>query len=239
MSLPYGFVKTRIVSEPKLTSLHRAHETQYHLHVKVQVGDATWDVAINVGTSDADDLLKYKLIYDFRHPVTATLAATNPGQSDLTGKNALPALDFCRSDLLANTGAWRDSDTMDGSYASEPVASLRRLLERAKENNLDVYIFGRFYDTGDGIHDTHMNQGSTKGFIHEPGNDKNDHNDIWQDGAVIVDVTDHDVSEWAAYFAAFSQQLVPTDDLGNPKPGAKPIDDAVAIPASSEAERVS
>jgi uncharacterized protein YukJ len=26
--------------------------------------------------------------------------------------------------------------------------------------------------------------------------------------------------EWAAYFAAFNQQLVPTDELGNPLPGA-------------------
>jgi hypothetical protein len=26
--------------------------------------------------------------------------------------------------------------------------------------------------------------------------------------------------EWAAYFAAFNQQLVPTDELDNPLPGA-------------------
>jgi hypothetical protein len=29
--------------------------------------------------------------------------------------------------------------------------------------------------------------------------------------------------EWAAYFAAFNQQLVPTGDLGNPLPGAATI----------------
>jgi uncharacterized protein YukJ len=29
--------------------------------------------------------------------------------------------------------------------------------------------------------------------------------------------------EWAAYFAAFNQQLVPTDDLGNPQPNAKTL----------------
>jgi uncharacterized protein YukJ len=28
---------------------------------------------------------------------------------------------------------------------------------------------------------------------------------------------------WAAYFAAFQQQFVPTDDLGNPRPGSRPI----------------
>jgi uncharacterized protein YukJ len=81
-------------------------------------------------------------------------------------------------------------------------------------------VFGRFYAEGDGIHDTHMNQGSTKSFIHRPGDDSNDHNDIWQDGAVMVDLGE---PEWAAYFAAFNQQLVPTDDLGNPKPGGATI----------------
>jgi uncharacterized protein YukJ len=232
MSLPYGFVKTKIVSEPELKALHRGHETQYHLHVQLQVDDATWDVAINVGTNDADDLLKYKLVYDFRHSIIGTLASTNPGSRTLTGQNALPALDFCRSDILSNTGPWRDSDPMDGTNSPEPVASLRRLLERAKQEELDVYIFGRFYNTGDGIHDTHMNQGSTKQFIHQPNNDGNDHNDIWQDGAVMIDVK---APEWAAYFAAFSQQLVPTDDLGNPEDGARPIDDASVIPASETA----
>jgi uncharacterized protein YukJ len=37
---------------------------------------------------------------------------------------------------------------------------------------------------------------------------------------VLVDVGE---PEWAAYVAAFNQQLVPTDDLGNPLPGAATI----------------
>jgi len=57
-------------------------------------------------------------------------------------------------------------------------------------------------------------------FLHRADDDSNDHNDIWQDGAVLVDLGE---PEWAAYFAAFEQQLVPTDDLGNPKPGAQTI----------------
>jgi uncharacterized protein YukJ len=65
-----------------------------------------------------------------------------------------------------------------------------------------------------------MNQGSTKSFIHRPSDDSNDHNDVWQDGAVIVNVGE---PEWVGYFAAFNQQLVPTDDLGNPLPGAATI----------------
>jgi uncharacterized protein YukJ len=31
--------------------------------------------------------------------------------------------------------------------------------------------------------------------------------------------------EWAAYFTAFTQQLVPTDNLGNPDSNSHPIGD--------------
>lgn len=220
MTLVYGFVKTKVTSEPKLKPSHHGHETQFHLHCNLDVDGDKWDVAINVGTNDADDLLKYKLVFDFRHPLIQTLAAAEPGSHELTDRHGLPALDFMRSDLLQSTGKWRDSDVMDGSDDSEPALSLKRLLSRAHQNNLDVYIFGRFFDQGDGLHDVHMNQGSTKQFIHRPGDDSNDHNDVWQDGAVIVDVG---APEWAAYFSAFNQQLVPTDDLGNPLPNAATI----------------
>jgi hypothetical protein len=169
MTLAYGYVKTKVTSEPKLKPSHHGHETQYHLHCNLSVDGGTWDVAVNVG---------------------------------------------------ANTGKWRDSDVMDGSDAVEPAGSLKRLLSRARQNNLDVYIFGCFYSQGGGLHDVHLNQGSTKSFVHRPGDDSNDHNDIWQDGAVLVDVGE---AEWAAYFSAFNQQLVPTDDLGNPLPGGTTI----------------
>lgn len=221
MALPYGFVKARMTSGPRMKASRHRSEIQYHLHFSLRVSGADWDVAVNVGTNDADDLLKYKLVYDFRHGLIQTLAAAPAGANELTGQGALPALDFVRGDVLANTGAWRDSDVMDGSGSPEPVASLQRLLVKAHAAQADVYVFGRFYTGGDsGIHDTHMNQGSTGGFVHRPGDDSNDHNDIWQDGAVLVDLGE---PEWAAYFAAFNQQLVPTDDFGNPRPGARTI----------------
>lgn len=220
MSLPYGFVKAKIDSDPTLKPTRHRSEIQYHLHFKLLVGRADWDVALNVGTNDSDDLLKYKLVYDFRHPITATLSAAAAGQNDLTGTTQLPALDYVRSDVLANTGAWRDSDVLDGTEAPEPVAALRRLIIRARQAQAHVYVFGRFYSEGDGIHDTHMNQGSSGSFLHRDVDDSNDHNDIWQDGSMFVDFGQ---PEWAAYLAAFNQQGVPTDDLGNPQPGARTI----------------
>jgi uncharacterized protein YukJ len=224
MTLKYGYVKCKVVSEPVLKASRHGHETQYHLHATVRVGAEDWDVAINVGTNDADDLLSYRLVFDYHHPLREALAANSPGFHDLTGTHGLPALDFLRTDVLAETGPWRRSDVMDGSEIPEPVATLKRLLHNAKAAAADVYVFGRTYAPPDkGIHDVHLNQGSSGGFVHQPGNDRNDHNDIWQDGAVLVDLGQ---PEWAAYFTAFTQQKVPTDDLGNPGAGSHGIADS-------------
>jgi uncharacterized protein DUF2278 len=224
MTLSYGFVKCKVVSDPKLQSSRHGSETQYHLHATLNVGGKPWDTAINVGTDDSDDLLRYKLVYDFQHAVAATLRGAQGGFTDLTDKNAVPALDFLRTDLLSGTGSWRETDVMDGSTQVEPVASLLRLLAKAKAQSADVYIFGRTYTDGDlGIHDVHMNQGSSGSFLNNGRDDHNDHNAVWQDGGVMVDFGD---PEMAAYFTAFTQQNVPTDGLGNPAKGAHGIEDA-------------
>lgn len=229
MALKYGCVKCKIVSDPVLKPSHHGHETQYHLHATLEVKSADgslqhWDTAINVGTNDADDLLRYRLAFDFHHTILQSLSDMPAGFQDLTQKHDFPALDFLRSDILAETGDWRDSDVMDGSEEVEPVATLKRLLTRAKNQGLDVYIFGRTYTGGGkGIHDVHMNQGSDKPFLNNGEDDHNDHNDVWQDGAVIVNVGQ---PEWAAYFTAFTQQRVPTDDLGNPRANSFEITEA-------------
>jgi hypothetical protein len=129
---------------------------------------------------------------------------------------ALPALDFLRTDVLKGTGQWRETDVMDGSEESEPIPSLERLLRSARQNKSDIWIFGRRYDSGDGIHDIHMNQGSSGRFLNKGQN--NDHNMAWQDGGIIVD---EGKPQLAAYFTVFTQQLVPTEDDGNPTDDAR------------------
>jgi uncharacterized protein YukJ len=226
MPLAYGFVKCRVVGGIRIKGSRRKHETQYHLHANLAVDgtQGNWDVAVNVGTDDADDLLRYRLALDFHSPIVAQLTAATPGKVDLTSTDALPALDFLRSNVLAETGKWRDSDVMDGSEDKEPYRSLSRLLQKAVVSGWTTYVFGRFYTDGaNGIHDIHMNQGSTGAFEHRAGDDSNDHNDVWQDGAVIVDMGE---AGWAAYFTAFTQQNVPTDDLGNPAGDAHEISDS-------------
>ncbi len=225
MALTYGFLKCKVISDPALKATKRNSEIQYHLHTTLRIANhdgsgEDWDSAINVGTNDSDDLLKYQLVFDFQHPLTGALSAAPSGFSDLTGALRLSALDFLRSDVLKQTGSWRPSDVMDGSDQAEPIASLLRLLRKARSNQLDVYVFGRKYSDGLGIHDVHMNQGSQGQFLNNGRDDHNDHNDIWQDGAVLVDLGG---SQWAGYFTAFTQQLAPTDRLGNPVSGSHPI----------------
>jgi uncharacterized protein YukJ len=65
-----------------------------------------------------------------------------------------------------------------------------------------------------------MNQGSKGSFLNNGVDDHNDHNDIWQDGALIVDFGE---LQLAAYFPAFTQQMVPTDPLGNPQGQSHPF----------------
>src|SRR5262252_7391952 len=123
MSLAYGFVKSKLASEPLLKAGAHRSETQYHEHFSVMANGNRWDVAVNVGTNDTDDLLKYKLVNDFHHPLIQILSASPPGVHDLTGTTDIPAIDYVRSDVLRETGDWRQSDVMDGTEVPEPVAT--------------------------------------------------------------------------------------------------------------------
>lgn len=170
MSLNYGFGKCKVVSDPVPKPSRHKQEIPYHLHATLGVpgSDGTaqnWDSAISVGANDTDDLLRYRLAFDYHNPILTTLKAAAAGFSD-----------------------------------PEPVASLRKLLTTAHSTGVHVYIFGRTYTDGSpGIHDVHMNQGSSGSFLDNGQDDHNDHNDIWQDGAVLVDLGNPDQSSHSRF----------------------------------------
>jgi hypothetical protein len=74
---------------------------------------------------------------------------------------------------------------LPGGRAEEkqPPANLSALLAKAFHGQNDVYVSGRFYGEGNGVHGVRMNQGSRGRYIHRPGEDGNGHNDIWRYGA--------------------------------------------------------
>ena len=89
------------------------------------------------------------------------------------------------------------------------------------EKERDNY-FG--FTPGNGIHDIHMNQGSSDAFMKYDG--------IWQDGGLIIHLPDE--NKWIAIFLAFQSQCFHTDDAQGhripdvcdkvpPKPGDKSV----------------
>jgi hypothetical protein len=99
----------------------------------------------------------------------------------------------------------------------------------------EVYAFGerwgpedardKFFgfSPGNGIHDIHMNQGSSASFAKYDG--------VWQDGGLIIHLPDE--NKWIAIFLAFQSQCFHTDDAQGhripdvcddvPQPGAKNV----------------
>ena len=217
MPLEYGYLKAVIAGAARIVGPDRRGE--YHLHANLRASPDTgaplWDMAINVGSSDASDRLKYRITFSFSHPIQATLRAAVAGWHDLTGVRSLPAVDFLRSTVLRGTGSWTDSDVQDGTANKEPYASLSRLIQGTMGRPHFAYVFGRPYPGGPpfGVHDVHMNQGST-------GNQRSN-NALWQDGGLLLDLQ----SECVACFSAFTKQFVPTDAEGSPTVSAEPIAD--------------
>jgi len=153
MTLRYGHVRAKVISVTGLKASPHRNEIQYHLHASMQVGAQRWDVAINVGTNDADDLLQYRLVCDYHHPLTQNPSRRRQiGATDLTGTAALPALDSLRSDVLAETGplATERRHGRVRSCPNRPPSLFAGCSIAQKGEQADVYIFGRFYSEGNG-----------------------------------------------------------------------------------------
>lgn len=219
----YGVVKGPVASPPWLKPRPGPGETQYHAHFSLGVDGAPCDVAVNVGTDDRNDLLKFKIIQNFTHPLLDLVRAQEGDSRALSGSAALPALDYVRSDLLKGTGAWQLSEIMDGSETREPYATLKGLIAEAQKSGDRLFAFGRFYPDGPkGVHDIHMNQGSRgRHYRNAPDNPNGDVNQVWQDGALIID---RKAGGAVLFIAAFQKQLVPTDASGYPVWGGRSIE---------------
>src|SRR5271170_2024569 len=90
MALSYGFIKCKLKSASVLKASRHRREIQYHIHTTLQSDDGDWDSAINVGTNDSDDLLRYKLVYDYHNSLIEEIRGAAPGFSELKGTDALP-----------------------------------------------------------------------------------------------------------------------------------------------------
>ncbi|RAL04440.1 YukJ family protein [Aspergillus ibericus CBS 121593] len=175
------------------------------------------EAAINVKSTGRDSRLVYWFDQDFTHPITETLTDLDEGfhllksyahrryrrdESDLKG------LDFIRTEGLVDIEAGTILSEADTGPNNAVLQKLEPILNDAISRGATVYIFGSSY--GSGIHDIHMNQGSSSSY----------ENGIYEDGALIFRFDD---GHWEAVFLAFASQEIPTNDKGEAEEDSKSL----------------
>ncbi|OCT49961.1 hypothetical protein CLCR_07588 [Cladophialophora carrionii] len=116
------------------------------------------------------------------------------------------ALDYLRTPDLVHVQEGRLLPYDEHGPDNDILDQLRPILDDAIRQQADVYLYGSRFDSGDGIHDVHMNQGS-------PGRRFRKDNGVNTDGGILFRFPD---GHWEAVFLAFASQQIPTDDDGHP-----------------------
>jgi uncharacterized protein YukJ len=205
-----------------------------HFQVRLVDDDRTsYRIAVNVRSQQSPPDLLYLVDDDLRHPVTAMLSGLASGWHALAPGPGGPNLDFIRANLfdraamrvLPSDVAGPDNDLADllDHYAQRAIgdaaAGVYAFGQRwGPEQGKPDKVFG--FEPGDGVHDIHMNQGSSGEFRRDNG--------VWQDGGLIM----HFPSEnrWVGIFLAFQSQAWHTDDTtGDPLDDGGGGDETAAV----------
>ena len=226
----YGVLAARALDTRREDGTDTPH---YQLHVVD--GGEHWRIAVNVESQQAPSELLYLVLDDFRHPVNALLDAMAPGWHELPPPGVGAAnLDYVRGNLFDRAQMRLLPPALEG-----PDNDLADLLDHwcrraTGDATATVFAFGqRFgpergvadkvfgFEPANGVHDIHMNQGSTGRFRRDNG--------VRQDGALILRFPADD--RRVAIFLAFQSQAFHTDDAtGDPLgPDGAPAADAAAV----------
>lgn len=196
-------------------------------HYQVHVVDETthWRIAVNVKSKLFPSELLYRVVEDFRHPVTDLVGELGPGFHELASRPDSGALDFIRGNLFDRAAMRPLPHNVPGpdNDLNEKIAAF---VSRAiQDEHATIYAFGERWGPepgrsdkhfgflpGNGIHDIHMNQGNHDRFRRDDG--------VWQDGAMLLHfpaIVDADGSQvfpeqWVGVFLAFQSQAWHTDD---------------------------
>ncbi|KAG0226678.1 hypothetical protein BGW42_003468 [Actinomortierella wolfii] len=156
--------------------------------------------AINVKSREEESRLVFWVKRRFLHPITDVLAPLDRGFYRIPNPQvpSLKGLDYIRTPglIFPSCGTLLEHDTPEPNNSMLSV--MKPILRRAIEKHATVYLFGARFNTKDGMHEVHMNQGSLEKYA----------NDVGKDGALIIKFKDH----WEAVFLAFGSQKTPTDD---------------------------
>jgi uncharacterized protein YukJ len=207
----YGVLKGTILG-------HVRDANDDHYQILVRAGRDMFRVAVNMksATRKAPSVLKFQMIAQLPGEMIKKLGALGEGFTALRSARDGLALDYMRSGLMqprklktVPSGAAKGA----GLLEEELVDAVTDAME---EQGSFIYVFGRRwgpergrgdqyfkFSPGNGIHEIHMNQGSSGKY--------RTHNGIYQDGAVMFSEPG---GKWKAFFLTFASQSFKTDDRG-------------------------
>jgi uncharacterized protein YukJ len=196
-----------------------------HLDLQFKDSKGSYYANINVESGDSSDSrLVYWNVTNLPSSLTTQLQALDPGYHALPPTSDL-ALDYIHSGLIDLSAGEIVDYASPSSQSTTPsiLPTLEPVLKQAISAHAQVYIFGSEYSDPassgkpavTGIHDVHMNQGSTGSF--------SDDNAAKSDGALIIYIQDQGNAgsgQWVGVFLAFASQASQTDDTGNAVSGS-------------------
>jgi uncharacterized protein YukJ len=227
MALHYGILRGRV-------DVFKREDDFSTPHLQIRVVDShnqAWRVPVNVLSGDQSLVIFHRLDPLQNHPILAALPQVATGFTLLlpAARSAASALDYFRAPLfdwptgvaVPHTGPGANDDLQD---------VLVTYLKQLRDQNGELFAFGaKFpepgqrpdprpidheFQTVQGMHDIHMNQGNAS-----PGRFAKD-NGVFQDGGLILQFGSRSVG----LFLRFATQWLPTDNTtGHRLPEAEPI----------------
>ncbi|TBR57729.1 DUF2278 family protein [Mastigocladus laminosus UU774] len=194
-------------------------------HYQVHVNDGNFDyrIAINVRSVQKPYDLLYLIDNNFEHYITQKLKTLNFGFNKIEVSQRQAggiALDYIRGNLFKVNEMKALPYSVPGEN-NDLNEFIDLYIQRAIATKAEIYAFGepwgpeekadKIFDfkPGRGIHDIHMNQGSSGKFQKDNG--------VYQDGGLLIHYKSAPQDYWVAAFFAFQSQSFHTDDnTGNP-----------------------
>lgn len=218
----YGVLKGRIVE-----CRQERDDFTPHYHIRIRAGGLSYRASINVQSNDRrrPDLL-FCVDEDVQHPLIQRLTLLDEGfHPGEPGPDGL-SVDYVRSGLVTQ-GQMRSIPHDVPGANNDLNEKLDALVRHAIDDpDVEICIFGSRwgpeqehdavfgFSPGNGVHDIHMNQGTSR-------HDRHAHdNGTWQDGAVFLNLRDE--GRWAGIYLAFQGQSWHTDDHTGIPTGARP-----------------
>ncbi|TGC08907.1 DUF2278 family protein [Methanolobus halotolerans] len=185
-----------------------------HFQILVYDGQMEHRIAVNVRSRVPPSELLYYVDEDFDHPVISRLESLDMGFHSLEDKKDM-SLDYVRGGLFDVSSMEMLHHDISGPD-NDLNEKIRDYVKAAIKTEGTVYAFGKRWGPdsylqdscfgfrpGSGIHDVHMNQGSTKKW--------KDADKPYHDGGLLIHLPEE--KRWVALYLAFQSQCFVTDEV--------------------------